>query len=63
MERAKGLGALDAREIGISTLAVENRKLLRYTVTDINKEIEAMRKANDDKFSLIKDIDISQYEF
>ena len=63
MERAKGLGALNAREIGISALSADNRKLLRYTTTDIMKEIENMRRSNDDKFSLIKGIDISQYEF
>lgn len=63
IERAKGLGSLDAREIGISTLDPHNRKLLRYTCEDIEKEIEEMRRVNDDKFALIKDIDISKYEF
>lgn len=63
MERAKGLGALNSREIGISTLSKDNRKLLRYTANDINKEISDMRKINDDKYSLIKGVDISQYEF
>lgn len=63
IERAKGLGAMNSLEIGISTLSPENRKLLRYTTEDISKEIEEMRKINDDKFTLIKDIDISQYEF
>lgn len=63
IERAKGLGSLNAREIGISTLEPKNRKLLRYTCTDIEKEIEEMRKVNDDKFTLIKSVDISQYEF
>lgn len=63
IERAKGLGSLDAREIGVSTLTPANRKLLRYTTIDIDKEIEEMRKVNDDKFALIKAVDISQYEF
>lgn len=63
IDRAKGLGSLNALEIGVSTLNPANRKLLRYTTNDIHKEIEEMRKVNDDKFSLIKDIDISQYEF
>ena len=63
IERAKGLGSLEAVEIGISTLDPKNRKLLRYTCTDIQKEIEEMRKVNDDKFTLIKSVDISQYEF
>lgn len=63
IERAKGLGSLDGREIGISTLDPNNRKLLRYTTNDINQEINDMRRVNDDKFSLIKSVDISQYEF
>lgn len=63
IERAKGLGSLNALEIGVSTLDPKNRKLLRYTCKDINKEIEEMRKVNDDKFTLIKSVDISQYEF
>ena len=63
IDRAKGLGSLNALEIGVSTLDPNNRTLLRYTCEDINKEIEEMRRVNDNKFSLIKDIDISQYEF
>lgn len=63
IDRAKGLGTLNDSQIGISTLNPKNRKLLRYTADDINKEIEEMRRINDDKFSLIKDVDISLYEF
>jgi hypothetical protein len=57
------LGSLNDIEIGVSTLNPQNRKLLRYTTEDITREIEEMRKVNDDKFTLIKDVDISQYEF
>lgn len=63
IERAKGIGALDPYELSYSTLDPKNRKLLRYTTTDIVKELETMRKVNDDKFTLIKDLDLSQYEF
>ena len=63
IERAKGLGSLDAAEIGYSTLDPARRKLIRYTPADIEKEIEEMRIINDDQFQLIKDLDISQYEF
>ena len=63
IERSKGLGGMNAKEIGISTLDPNNRILLRYTTEDIDREIEEMRRVNDDKYSLIKDIDISQYEF
>lgn len=63
IERAKGIGALNPYELGYSTLDPKNRKLLRYTTTDIIQELETMRKVNDDKFTLIKDLDLSQYEF
>lgn len=63
MDRAKGLGALKDYEIGISTLSPENRKLLHYTTNDIITDIEEMRKINDDRYSLIKGLDISEFEF
>ena len=63
IERAKGLGSLNDLEIGESTLSPENRKLLRYTTQNISNEIEEIRRVNDDKFKLIENVDISQYEF
>jgi DNA gyrase/topoisomerase IV subunit B len=63
IDRAKGLGSLTDSEIQDSALDPKNRKLLRYTTKDIAKEVEAMRKINDDKYTLIKNLDISQYEF
>lgn len=63
IERAKGLGQLNAIELSISTLRPENRKLLRYTTKDIEDTIVKMRQMNDNKFDLIKDVDISNYEF
>ena len=63
ISRAKGLGALDAKEIAISTLDPKNRTLLRYTSNDIERDIATMRKTNDNKLDLIKDVGMSQYEF
>ena len=63
IERAKGLGELNSSELGESTLNPTNRRLLRYTCEDIEKEIEEMRRLDSDKFNLIKDIDISVYQF
>ena len=63
IERAKGLGELNSSELGESTLNPINRRLLRYTCEDIEREIEEMRKLDSDKFNLIKDIDISVYQF
>lgn len=61
--RDKGLGSMKAIELRESTLLKENRKLLKYTVVDIEKEIQEIRKINDDYFSLLKDIDISEFDF
>ena len=63
MERAKGLGALNAYEIGVSTLSPANRKLLRYTTKDIMNAIEEIRRINSNRYSLIEGVDISSYEF
>lgn len=63
IERAKGIGTLDAREIGISALDPRNRKLIQYTVEDIEREIKELRNVNEDKMSLMRGIDISTYEF
>jgi len=63
IERAKGLGSLKPYELGASTLNPKNRKLIRYTASDIEAEIAELRKVNDDKFVLLKDVDISEYEF
>ena len=62
-ERAKGLGSLNAAEIAESTMDPKHRKLLRYTPDNIEEEIMEMRKVNDDKFLLLKDVDISEFEF
>lgn len=61
--RVKGTGELSPYALRESTLDVSHRKLLRYTASDIIREIEEMKKINDDKYSLIKDLDISKYEF
>ena len=63
ISRAKGLGALNAKEIAISTLNPKNRTLLRYTSKDIESDIATMRKTNDNKLDLIRNVDMSQYEF
>lgn len=63
IERAKGLGSLDASEIGYSTLDPARRMLIKYTTADIEEEIQQIRSINDDQYQLIKDLDISQYEF
>lgn len=63
IERAKGLGLLNDVEIGKSTLSPQNRMLLRYSAKDIEKEIQEMRAVNDDKYTLLKDVDVSNFEF
>ena len=48
--RFKGLGEMDAPELGISALHPEfNRTLIRYTTNDIIKEIEEIRRIDSDK--------------
>lgn len=58
LQRFKGLGEMDAPELGISALHPEfNRTLIRYTTNDIIKEIEEIRRIDSDKSELLKDIE------
>jgi DNA gyrase/topoisomerase IV subunit B len=57
LQRFKGLGEMNAKMLGISTLRPDgDRLLVRYTFEDINREINEMRKLNDNKELLLKGI-------
>ena len=57
LQRFKGLGEMNPRMLGVSTLRPDGERLLvRYTFEDINREINEMRKLNDSKDLLLKGI-------
>lgn len=63
LQRYKGLGEMDPPELGVSALHPEfNRTLIRYTTTDIVKEIEEIRRIDSDKSELLKDTEPSGFD-
>lgn len=57
--RYKGIGEMDEDQLAESALHPDSdRTLIRYTVDDIKKEIEAMRYIESNKSELLKDIKV-----
>ena len=60
LSRFKGLGEMDAKMLGPSTLRPDgDRLLVRYTFEDVEKELEYMRYINSNKDMLLSDIENS----
>ena len=56
LSRFKGLGEMDPKDLGISTLRPDgNRRLIQYTVNDIIGEVEQMRYICSNKSTLLTD--------
>jgi DNA gyrase/topoisomerase IV subunit B len=52
--RYKGLGEMDAKQLAESTLDINNRTLIRYTLEDAKAEINAIREYESDLSQLFK---------
>lgn len=61
--RYKGLGEMNGKELAESTLHTQaNRTLMRYSIDDVKKEIEAIRLIESDKSVLLKDIKVTKFD-
>jgi DNA gyrase/topoisomerase IV subunit B len=61
--RYKGLGEMNAKQLKESTLHPDsNRTLLRYTTSNIKKEIEEIREIECNKSLLLKGVDIAAFD-
>lgn len=58
--RYKGLGEMNPIQLEESTTNPSNRTLIRYNIEDVEKEIEAMQAMENNKFSIIENINITK---
>ena len=54
LSRFKGLGEMDADELGISTILPEERTLIRYTVDNVKEEVATIRELEANKRRLLE---------
>ena len=60
--RYKGLGEQDPMQLAESTLYLENRTLIRYTIEDIVQEIDTIRYIESNRQELLKNINIKRQD-
>lgn len=66
IQRYKGLGEMNGEQLFKSTLDPSDkggRVLIKYTIEDVEYEIDKLRNIANDYLQLLKDIDVSQYVF
>lgn len=62
VKRYKGLGEMDSSEAAESTLSIENRTLIRYTLESAKEEINSIRYIDSNVSSLLSNITISRQD-
>lgn len=63
LTRYKGLGEMNPNELAVSTLHPDyNRTLIRYTTSDIERDIEEMRKVDANFNALLQGVDIAGFD-
>ena len=54
LQRFKGLGEMDADELGVSTILPGERTLIRYTVDNVKEEVATIRELESNKRKLLE---------
>ena len=62
IQRFKGLGEMDGQRLFDSTIDPDKRILIRYTIEDAQKDLEAMRNINDNKNKLLENVTVSRFD-
>lgn len=60
--RYKGLGEQNPTQLAESTLYEENRTMIRYTIDDIVKDIEAIRYIESNRQELLKNVNVTRQD-
>ena len=60
--RFKGLGEQNPSELRESTMSVQNRTLIQYTIESAKDEIEMIRIIDEDKSALLRGIHITRQD-
>lgn len=62
IERYKGLGEMDGEKLFESTVSPDNRTLIRYTIEDLNKELECIRHYESNKNELLVGVKVTRFD-
>ena len=63
LTRYKGLGEQDDDQLAVSTLHPDgDRTLIRYTIEDAKREIEAIRYYDSNKYDLVKGAQVTRFD-
>lgn len=62
IERYKGLGEMDGKQLFASTMDPDNRILIRYTLEDVQKTIDEIRYCNNNFYELIKSVKVTRFD-
>lgn len=60
--RYKGLGEMNPEQLAESTFDIDNRALMRFTIEDVNAEIEAIRYFECNRNDLLKDLVVTKQD-
>ena len=62
--RYKGLGEMPSKDLKVSAIHPDyNRSLIQLTTEDIKRDIMEIRNIQSDLSALLKDVDMSKFEF
>lgn len=62
IERYKGLGEMNGEKLFDSTVSPDNRTLIRYTIEDVNKELETIRHYESNKWELLVGVQVTRFD-
>ncbi len=62
LTRYKGLGEMSGEQLYESTISIENRTLIKYTIEDVKSEIEKIQYYEDNKIELLQTTKVTRFD-